>query len=202
MASKHSPLELEVLDLHVVRPGSASGDSESEQEEVIFSTRALLSKQLAPHAPSLRKELSLFNGVMIVVGAIIGSGIFFTPQIVLKHAGSFGVSMITWAVGAIIALAGALCFVELGLLVRSSGGDYSFLLEGYSFNRRSKCTTMLGECVAFLFIWCTVFIMRPGGLAVISLTCAHYLAQPFFMDCSAPESVVKLLALSIVSEYL
>ncbi len=191
-------LELEVVDLTV----RSVTDSE---EEIVFSRTALLpipSQPLPNTTPSLRKDLSLFNGVTLIVGAIIGSGIFFTPKIVLYHTGSLGVSMVAWMVGAIFALAGSLCCVELGLLVRSSGGEYSFLLEGYSFNRRNKATTLLGGCIAFLYIWCSVFIVRPGAFAILTLTCAHYLAQPFFIDCTAPETVVKLIALALVSKSL
>ncbi|XP_064393081.1 b(0,+)-type amino acid transporter 1-like [Halichondria panicea] len=192
MMSRRVGLELEVVDLTI------RSATDSEEEEIVFSRTALLPNQPLPSIPSLRKELSLFNGVTLIVGAIIGSGIFFTPKIVLYHTGSLGVSMVAWMVGALIALAGSLCYMELGLLVRSSGGEYSFLLEGYSFNRRNKGTTLLGGCIAFLYIWCSVFIVRPGSFAILTLTCAHYLAQPFFIDCSAPEAVVKLIALAIV----
>ena len=203
------PLELEVLDLHAVK----SDLSESEEEVIFTATRGLLSETQPSHVlssgfreavssgTSLRKELTVFNGVTLIVGGIIGSGIFFTPKLILCYTGSFGVSMVAWLVGAFIALAGALCFVELGLLIRSSGGDYSFLLEGFSFNRKNKVVTAVGGGVAFLYIWCTVFIIRPGSFAILTLTCAHYLAQPFFVSCSAPESVVKLIALSVISEW-
>ncbi len=197
MSSSRGILELEVVDLTV------QNSSTESEEETVFSATALLSssqqpsRQSATGIPALKKELSLFHGVTMIVGSIIGSGIFFTPQIVLYQTGSFGMCMVAWVLGGFIALAGSLCFVELGLLVRSSGGDYSFLLEGYSFNRRNKATTMLGECVAFLYIWCSVFILRPGGIAILSLTCAHYLAQPFFIHCSAPQGAVKLIALTV-----
>ena len=96
---------------------------------LVLKQHYYLTLPLPNTTPSLRKDLSLFNGVTLIVGAIIGSGIFFTPKIVLYHTGSLGVSMVAWMVGAIFALAGSLCCVELGLLVRSSGGEYSFLLQ-------------------------------------------------------------------------
>ncbi len=196
MSTTRSLLELEVVDL-TVHSGTES------EEETVFSARSLLpssqqsSQRSITRTPGLKKELSLFHGVTMIVGSIIGSGIFFTPQIVLAHTGSFGLCMVAWVLGGFIALAGALCFVELSLLVRSSGGDYSFLLKGYSFNRRNKATVVVGDCLAFMYIWCSVFILRPGGIAILSLTCAHYLAQPFFIHCSAPDNAVKLLALAV-----
>lgn len=195
----------------------AGGETESE-EEILFTSASLersSTKSLLDTVPSgkrdlkqdngtrygkttLRKELTVINGVTLIVGSIIGSGIFISPKIVLCHSGSFGVSMIAWLIGAFIALAGALCFVELGLLVRTSGGDYSFLLEAYSFNRKTKFGTAFGGCVAFLYIWSTSFVVRPGSFAILALTCSHYLCEPFFLGCVVPEAVVKLIALSVI----
>ena len=214
---------LEVIDLQTL---GESGDeyltpaidfeTESE-EEIIFSSTSHergSTKSLLDQSPSnelnqvlgnrtrqgkatLRKELNVINGVTLIVGSIIGSGIFISPKIVLCHSGSFGVSMIAWLIGGFIALAGALCYVELGLLIRTSGGDYSFLLEAYSFNRKNKVGTAFGGCVAFLYVWSTAFIIRPGSFAILTLTCSHYLSQPFFIGCVVPETVVKLVALSV-----
>ena len=215
---------LEVIDLQTLGGSgdeyfTAGGETESE-EEILFSSTSLdrnSTRSLLNQSPSnklnhvldngtrqgkttLRKELNVINGVTLIVGSIIGSGIFISPKIVLCHSGSFGASMIAWLIGGFIALAGALCYVELGLLVRTSGGDYSFLLEAYSFNRKNKLGTTLGGCVAFLYVWSTVFIIRPGSYAILALTCSHYLSQPFFIGCVVPETVVKLVALSVVGK--
>lgn len=196
---------------------NVAGETESE-EEIIFSSPAVrhgsTRRLLETSAPTklgnllingtsrgkttLKKELNVFYGVSMIVGGIIGSGIFISPKIVLCHSGSFGVSMIVWLIGACITLAGALCFVELGLLIRSSGGDYSFLLEAYTFNRKTKIRTVFGSCIAFLYVWSTSFIVRPGGFAILALTCSHYVSQPFFIGCVAPDGVVKLLALCVI----
>lgn len=148
----------------------------------------------------LKKELTIFSGVGFVVGGIIGSGIFITPKTILLNTGSFGLSMIAWIMGAMIAMAGSLCYVELGLLIRKSGGEYVYLLEAYSFNRKHPCLIALGSVLAFLYSWASVFIMRGTSMAVLLLTFAHYLTEPFYIDSAVPEIIVKLVGLCGLSE--
>ena len=141
------------------------------------------------------------SGIGFVVGALIGSGIFITPSHILDLTGSFGLSMVCWVFGAIVALAGALCYLELGMLVRKSGGEYAILLEAYSFRKKNPWVEMLGSLVSFLFTWTTVFVLRGASASIISLACARYLTRPFFIGCDVPESVVKLLALAVLSMF-
>lgn len=150
---------------------------------------------------ALRKELTVFSGVGFVVGQNIGSAIFITPSHILSLTGSFGVSFILWLVGAGVALSGALCYIELGLLVRKSGAEYAYLLEAYSFKRKNRWCELLGSLLAFLYSWSAVFYFRAASLAVISLACARYLTRPFFTDCDdVPDSIVRLLAMCVLSE--
>ena len=149
----------------------------------------------------LKKELTLFPAVAYVVGAIIGSGIFITPKTILCLTGSFGLSLVVWVIGGVIAAAGGLCYVELGLLIRKSGGEYSYLKEAYSFRNKHRVFEVLGSLLSFLFVWASMLIIRPSSLALITLTCARYLVRPFYVDCDAiSESAVKLLAVSILSK--
>lgn len=150
---------------------------------------------------SLKRELTYLSGVAYVVGSIIGSGIFITPNTILCQTGSFGLSMIVWVIGGMVAIAGGLCYIELGLLIRQSGGDYSYIKETYSFKKSNNFVKVLGPLLAFLFIWSSVCVIRASSLAILTLTCAQYLIQPFFMDCeNVPVSAVKLLTFSILSE--
>ena len=148
----------------------------------------------------LKKELNLFFAVAYVVGTIIGSGIFITPQTILCRTGSFGTSLIVWVIGGIAAMGGGLCYIELGLLIRKSGAEYSFIKEAYSFKK--KYLEVIGSLLSFLYIWCSVFVIRSSSLAVITLTSAEYLIRPFYIHCSdnIPNSAVKLISLSLISK--
>ena len=148
---------------------------------------------------TLKKEINLFSAVGYVVGGIIGSGIFITPKTILCLTGSFGLSLVVWVIGGVIAAAGGLCYVELGLLIRKSGGEYSYLKEAYSFRNKYKVFEVLGSLLSFVFVWGSMLIIRPSSVAIIALTCARYLVRPFYIDCeTVPIAPVKLLTLSII----
>lgn len=150
---------------------------------------------------SLKKEITPLSGVGFVVGSLIGSGIFITPSVILNYSGSFGVSLVCWVFGAFVALAGALCYLELGMVVRKTGGEYAIFLEAYSFHKRNSFVEMLGSMVSFLYTWTSVLVLKSSSASIITLACARYLIRPFFIGCDIPESSVKLLALAIISKY-
>lgn len=153
---------------------------------------------------SLQKEFTLSSGVAVIVGQIIGSGIFVTPKSILRHGGSFGVCIALWLAGAFVSMAGGLCYIELGLLVKSGGGESGYLREAYSFKRKkkgSKWGELLGSMLGFLFVWSNVWILRPASFGIQSLTCARYLTRPFFREVEeVPEFLVKVVALSVLGE--
>lgn len=149
---------------------------------------------------SLKKELTLFSGIMYVVGNVVGAGIFITPRTILNLTGSFALSLTMWLVGGIMAVAGALCYIELGLLIRKSGGEYNYLKAAYSF-KKYKVTEVLGDLLGFLLIWSSICVTKASLLAVITLTCSRYLIRPFFIGCEyLPETAVKLSSLAILGK--
>ena len=148
---------------------------------------------------SLKREITPLSGVGFVVGSLIGSGIFITPSVILNYSGSFGVSMVCWVFGAIVALAGALCYFELGMVVRKTGGEYAIYLEAFSFHKKNSCVEVLGSMISFLYTWTSLLVLKSSSASIITLACARYLIRPFFIGCEIPEKSVKLLALTIIS---
>lgn len=131
---------------------------------------------------NLKPKVSLINGITIIVGSIIGSGIFVSPKGVLENAGSVGVSLIIWVACGLFSMIGAYCYVELGTSIIKSGADYAYMYEAF------------GPCLAFLRLWVECMIVRPCSQAIVALTFSYYVIEPLFPDCEQPDIAVRLLA--------
>lgn len=116
-----------------------------------------------PDGPALSRVLSLWDAVCVVVGAIIGVGIFFNPRDVALISGSASGAMAAWTVGGVVALLGAITFAELGRMRPVAGGQYHVLRDAY------------GRPPAFLFVFCNLTAVQAGGVAIISIVCAQNL---------------------------
>ncbi|KAL5290896.1 SLC7A6.2 family protein [Megaselia abdita] len=129
-----------------------------------------------------KKQITLLDGVAIIVGVIVGAGIFVSPKGVLIHSGSVGQAIIVWILSGLLSMVGALCYAELGTMIPKSGGDYAYI--GVAF----------GQLPAFLYLWVALLIIVPTGNAITALTFAQYLLQPLWPNCTPPVEAVQLLA--------
>lgn len=130
----------------------------------------------------LKKELGLMDGVAIIVGVIIGSGIFVSPSLALKYSGSKGMALIVWVLSGFLSMIGALCYAELGTMIPKSGGDYAYIGEAF------------GALPSFLYLWVALFILVPTGNAITALTFAQNILQPLWPACAPPADAVRLIA--------
>ena len=149
---------------------------------------------------TLKKELTLFHGVAYLITEIIGSGIFLSPNGVIAKAGSYGLALIIWVVSGLMATGGALCYSELGTFVKKSGSEYAYIGEAYSFRKRNRYVTTLGECMAFIDVWMVLVVSTPMSTAVLALLAAEYIVKPFYLNCDPPVLIVKLMAVVAVGE--
>ncbi|XP_026331823.1 large neutral amino acids transporter small subunit 1-like, partial [Hyposmocoma kahamanoa] len=131
---------------------------------------------------SLSQELSLLEGVAVIMGVIFGCGIFITPKEVLVNTGSFWGSIIIWALCGMLAALGAFCYAELGTTLARGGGDYDYIYEAY------------GTLPAFLYLWDAVFVIIPSTNAIMALSFANTVLQPLYLTCPIDPLCKKLVA--------
>ncbi|XP_062923063.1 b(0,+)-type amino acid transporter 1 [Mobula hypostoma] len=139
-------------------------------------------KQNKPTNVALQKEVGLISGISLIVGTMIGSGIFISPTSVLENTGAVGPCLIIWAACGVLATIGALCYADLGTMIPQSGGEYSYLLEAF------------GPIPAFLYSWMSITVVKPSSFAIICLSFAQYAAAPFYPGCDPPQIATKCLA--------
>lgn len=130
----------------------------------------------------LKKELGLFDAITIVLGMVIGSGIFFKPAIVFKNAGSPLLGILAWVSGGIIAMASGLTIAEIAAAIPKTGGLFVYLKELY------------GEKWAFLFGWVQTVVYLPGAVAALAIVLSTQ-ATDFINLSSASQ---KLLAMGFI----
>jgi basic amino acid/polyamine antiporter, APA family len=117
-------------------------------------------------AAVLPRLLGLRQLIYIVIGTVIGSGIFVVPGAVLRQSGgSVGLSLLVWLVGGVLSLLGALTYAELGAMRPSAGGLYIFIRDAF------------GPFAAFLFGWTLFFVIGSGSVATLAVAATAYLGQ-------------------------
>lgn len=109
--------------------------------------------------------LSVADGIALVVGIVIGSAIFETPALIAGATGSAANLLLVWILGAVVSVAGGLCYAELASNHPDAGGDYHFLTRAF------------GRSVGFLFAWARILVIQTGSIALIAFVFGDYATQ-------------------------
>ncbi|CAH1986101.1 unnamed protein product [Acanthoscelides obtectus] len=131
----------------------------------------------------LKRRVGLVSGVALIVGTMIGSGIFVSPSGLLERTGSIGMSFVIWMACGLLSLLGALSYAELGTMNTSSGAEYAYFMDAF------------GAPPAFLFSWASTLVLKPSQMAIICLSFGKYAVEAFVTECEPPDIVVKMVAL-------
>ena len=115
----------------------------------------------------LSRQLTAWDGVACNVSNMVGSGIFSSPGVVLVYAGSVGLGLIAWCLGALLAAGSALCYAELSTMMPNAGGDYAYLRAAF------------GTKTAFAWSWSMFIVIKSGSLAILGVTFATYTIAAF-----------------------
>jgi basic amino acid/polyamine antiporter, APA family len=135
--------------------------------------------------PRLARRLGLFDATMIVMGGIIGSGIFINPYVVARQVNTPFLILGVWAFGGLIALTAAFVWAELAALRPQVGGQYAYLREAFH------------PSLAFLYGWALLLVIQTGGMAAVAVTFARYFVE--LTQAPVAEWSVAALALAALT---
>jgi len=137
-----------------------------------------------------KETLSIFDAASIVVGIVVGIGIFKTPSIVASSADSEGMLILFWLLGGAASLIGALCYAELASAYPHAGGDYHYLNRAF------------GGVPAFLFAWASMAVIQTGSIAMVAFLIGDYASEvlrlgPYSTSIYAAATIVLLTAVNV-----
>ncbi len=133
--------------------------------------------------------LRVIDAISIIVGIVVGAGIFRTPSLVAANTGSTELFLLAWVLGGLVSLVGALCYAELSTSFPNTGGDYHFLMRAF------------GKRVAFLFAWARATVIQTGSIALLSYIVGDYLAQLYHIGSysSALYAAAVVVVLTLIN---
>jgi amino acid transporter len=117
----------------------------------------------ATHAP--KRILSIFDAVCIIVGIVIGAGIFKVPAIVAKNTPNEFLMLLAWFLGGLLCIAGAFCYAELASAYPQAGGDYIYLKRAY------------GGFLGFAFVWARLSVIQTGSIVSLAYVFGDYMTR-------------------------
>lgn len=134
---------------------------------------------------ALARRLGVFDATMIVMGGIIGAGIFINPYVVARQVNTPGLILLPWVAGGLIALAGAFVYAELADRQPGVGGQYAYLRDAFH------------PMVAFLYGWALLLVTQTGGMAAVAMTFAGYFRE--LSGTSVSASVIAVASLAVLT---
>src|SRR5215471_6894060 len=153
--------------------------------ETVSQTTLPEKKSSVTEAPQLAAKLGLFDATMIVMGGVIGSGIFVNPAVVARHVHSPVLIVGAWLLGGVLALLGAMIYAELGARLPKAGGSYAYLHEAFH------------PLVGFLYGWFSLLVINAGGTAAVSLVFAKYFLV--LVPIPIPERILAAVAILLLA---
>jgi solute carrier family 7 (L-type amino acid transporter), member 6 len=167
-ASATTPLLISLPSHHPVSLSPGNDDSASSNREEIKDPKRIL---------------GLFDGIAIVLGLQIGSGIFASPSLVVQHAGSELAALLIWCIAGGLAWTCAACYIELGTRLPFNGGPQEYL--AYCFN----------DLCGFLASWACIFTVKPCSAAILALVVSDYICDTLRLERGPLDLTRKLVAL-------
>ena len=122
-------------------------------------------KERIPETSLPKQQLSLIDAIALIVGIVIGAGIFRTPSLVAANTSNDTQFLLAWILGGVVSLIGALCYAELTTAFPNTGGDYHFLRKAY------------GKQPSFLFAWARMSVIQTGSIALLAFIFGDYFTQ-------------------------
>src|SRR5258707_2668431 len=138
-----------------------------------------------PNEVPLARRLGLFDATMIVMGGIIGAGIFVNPAVVARYVHTPLLVLAAWLIGGMIALIGAFVYAELAALRPKVGGQYAYLRDAY------------GPTIAFLYGWTLLLVVQTGGMAGAAIVFGRYFRE--LTGVGVPEQIVAAVTLALLT---
>jgi basic amino acid/polyamine antiporter, APA family len=138
-----------------------------------------------------RPSIGLFDAIALIVGLVIGAGIFETPALVAANANSETDVLLAWSLGGAISIIGALCYAELATTYPNIGGSYDYLKRAF------------GQWIAILFAWARLSVIQTGSIALLAFVFGDYASQllplgTFSAGIYAALAIVLLTILNIL----
>lgn len=139
----------------------------------------------SPADPGLARRLNAFDATMLVMGGIVGAGIFVSPHVVARQVQSPTLILGAWVAGGVIALIGAFIYAELAALRPAVGGVYAYIRDAFH------------PLAAFLYGWTLLLVVQSGGMAAVAVTFARYFNE--LTGALAPEQAIAVASLALLT---